>query len=71
MPAAKGSARTPLGPIYFSESVVKNAGEREDGYPNLRRLEERWMVDLGSLGVLDPLQGCNKRDDAAARAWGT
>ena len=48
-----------------------NAGGREDGYPNLRRLEERWMVDLGSLGVLDPLQGCNKRDDAAARAWGT
>ena len=25
----------------------------------------------GSLATLDPLQGCNKRDDAAARAWGT
>jgi hypothetical protein len=50
---------------------VENAGEREDGYPNLRRLEGRQMVDLGSFGVLDPLQGCNKRDDAAARAWGT
>ena len=56
--------------IYFLDSV-ENAGEREDGYPNLRRLEERLMVDLGSLGVLDPLQGCNKRDDTAARAWGT
>ena len=56
--------------IYFLDSV-ENAGEREDGYPNLRRLEERLMVDRGSLGVLDPLQGCNKRDDTAARAWGT
>ena len=37
--------------IYFLDSV-DNAGEKEDGYPNLRRLEERWMVDLGSLGVL-------------------
>ena len=56
--------------IYFVDSV-ENPGSREDGYPHLRRLEERWMVDLGSLATLDPLQGCNRRDDAAARAWGT
>ena len=56
--------------IYFVDSV-KNPGSRDDGYPQLRKLEERWMVDLGSLATLDPLQGCNKRDDAAARAWGT
>ena len=33
----------------------------------------KWAEDgrLGSLATLDPLQGCNKRDDAAARAWGT
>ena len=34
-------------------------------------LGNRWMVDMGSLGTLDPVQGCNKKDDAAAKAWGT
>ena len=56
--------------IYFLDSV-QYAGPKEEGYPILRNLEERWMVDLGSLGTLDPVQGCNIRDDAAAKAWGT
>ena len=44
-----------------------------DDYPNLKRLEERWMVTLGSLASLDPVAGMNKRDDAkaGARNWGT
>ena len=43
------------------------------GYPALRHLEEQWMVQMGSLGALDPVQGWNKRDDAkaGARSWGT
>ena len=56
--------------IYFLDQV-DDPGPREEGYPQLRKLEDRWMVDMGSLGTLDPVQGCNKKDDAAAKAWGT
>ena len=41
----------------------------EEDYPLVRKLEEKWMITLGSLAALDPLQGCNKRDDAKANAW--
>ena len=58
--------------IYFLDSC-EDPGRREDDYPNLKRLEERWMVTLGSLATLDPVAGMNKRDDAkaGARNWGT
>ena len=46
-------------------------GSRADGYPVLRHLEDQWMVQMGSLGTLDPYQGCNKKDDARADAWKT
>ena len=47
-------------------------GRKQDDFPHLKRLEEIWMVTLGSLGTMDPAQGCNKRDDAkaGARNWG-
>ena len=53
--------------IYFLDHC-EDPGRKEDDYPNLKKLEERWMVSLGSLGNLDPIQGCNKRDDAKAKA---
>ena len=53
--------------IYFLDHC-EDPGRKEDDYPNLKKLEERWMVSLGSLGNLDPVQGCNKRDDARAKA---
>ena len=53
--------------IYFLD-VGEEAGSKVDGYPALRRLEEQWMVQMGSLGALDPVQGWNKRDDAKASA---
>lgn len=56
--------------IYLLDKV-EDAGRKEDGYPNLRKLEDKWMVNMGSLGTIDPIQGCNKKDDAAAKAWGT
>ena len=56
--------------IYFLDSE-ENPGSKEDDYPKLRKLEERWMVDMGALASLDPVQGTNIRDDAAARAWRT
>jgi hypothetical protein len=34
--------------IYFLDSV-ENPWSKEDGYPQLSKQEERWMVDLGSL----------------------
>ena len=56
--------------IYFLDSC-EDPGRREDDYPNLKRLEERWMVTLGSLASLDPVAGMNKRDDrAGAQNWG-
>ena len=56
--------------IYFL-GQVDDPGPREEGYPHLKKLEDKWMVDMGSLGTLNPLKGCNKKDDAAAKAWGT
>ncbi len=57
--------------VYFLDSVA-DPGRKQDDYPHLKRLEEKWMVTLGSLGTMDPAQGCNKRDDAkaGARNWG-
>ena len=58
--------------VYFLDTC-EDPGRREDDYPNLKRLEERWMVTLGSLGSMDPAQGCNTRDDAkvGAKSWRT
>ena len=61
--------------FYFFDSV-DDPGEREVDYPNLRKLEERWvvkLVKLVSLASIDPVSGCNKRDDAraGARHYGT
>ena len=58
--------------FYFFDSV-DDPGEREDDYPLLRKLEERWVVKLVSLASIDPVSGCNKRDDAraGARHYGT
>ena len=54
--------------VYMLDSCA-NPGRKEDDWPGLRRLEERWYTDLGSLGLLDSVQGCNKKDDARAGAW--
>ena len=54
--------------IFFFD-FCEDPGRREDDYPNLKRLEERWMVTLGSL---DPVAGMNKQDDIRAGGfdWG-
>ena len=49
--------------IHFLDSCV-DPGSAADFYPLLRNLEERWMVQMGCLDV----QGCNKKDDAKAKA---
>ena len=53
--------------IYLLDHC-EDPGRKKDDYPNLKKLEERWMVSLGSLGNHDPVQGCNKREDAKANA---
>ena len=53
--------------IYFLDSCV-DPGSAAEFYPLLRNLEERYMIQMGSLGALDPVQGCNKKDDAKAKA---
>ena len=53
--------------IYFLD-FCEDPGKKEDDFPLLKQLEEQWMVSLGSLGSLDPVQGCNRRDDAKAKA---
>ena len=54
--------------IYFLDSC-EDPGPAEEDYPLLRKLEEKHMVNMGSLASLDPVQGCNERDDARARPW--
>ena len=54
--------------IYFLDSC-EDPGPAEEDYPLLRKLEEKHMVNMGSLASLDPIQGCNKRDDAKAKSW--
>ena len=56
--------------IFFLDSC-EDPGPADQDYPLLRKLEEKWMVTLGSLASLDPKQGWNKRDDAKAKAWRT
>ena len=56
--------------IYFLDSC-EDPGSKQEGYPNLRHLEHQHMVQMGSLGSIDPQQGCNKKDDARADAWKT
>ena len=46
--------------IYFLDQV-DDPGPREEGYPNLRKLEEWWMVDMGSLGTLDPYRDVTRK----------
>ena len=45
--------------------IIGNNWSIEDGYQELRKLEERWMADLGNIRSTARLQ---KKDDAAARA---
>ena len=54
--------------IYFLDSC-EDPGPAEEDYPLLRKLEEKWMVNMGSLASLDPNQGCNKRNEAKAKSW--
>ena len=53
--------------IYLLD-YCEDPGRKEEDFPHLKKLEEKWMVSLGSLGSLDPVQGCNRRDDAKAKA---
>ena len=56
--------------IYFLDTC-DNPGTFEDDYAGLKKLEEKWMVTMGSLTALDVTQGCNKKDDAKAKARGS
>ena len=65
-------ALTDLSPIqiFFVDSC-EDPGSKADGYPLLRKLEDRWMVQMGSLGTFDPINGCNRKDDAKAKSYGS
>ena len=39
--------------VYFLDSV-DDPGRKQEDYPHLKRLEERWMVTLDSLGGTMP-----------------
>ena len=39
-------------------------GPREEDFPNLKRLEGKWMANLGCLTSMDRRSGLNIRDDA-------
>ena len=52
--------------IYFLDSC-EDPGSALEGYPLLRKLEEKHMVNMGSLASLDPVQGAgfNNEEDLA------
>ena len=56
--------------IYFLDTC-DNPGTFEDDYAGLKKVEEKWMVNMGSLTAMDVHQGCNKKDDAKAKARGS
>ena len=56
--------------IYFLDTC-DNPGDLANDYAGLRKVEEKWMVNMGSLCTMDHQQGVNKKDDAKARTRGT
>ena len=53
---------SPIRIIYLDK--INDPGAREDDYPNLKRLEGRWMANLGCFASKDREHGLNVRDDA-------
>jgi hypothetical protein len=49
--------------IIFLDQI-DDPGAREDDFPNLKRLEGKWMANLGFLVSMDRVHGLNIRDDA-------
>ena len=49
--------------IIFLDQV-DNPGPREEDFPNLKKLEGKWMANLGCLVSMDREHGLNVRDDA-------
>ena len=44
-------------------------GPQEHHYPNLRKLEDTWMMNLGTLCTINPRSGLNYRDEAKSQGW--
>ena len=49
--------------IVFLDQV-NDPGPRDEDFPHLKKLEGRWMANLGCLFSMDRTHGTNKRDDA-------
>ena len=43
---------------------VDDAGPKDEDYPRLKRLEGKWMANLGCFFSMDREHGTNIRDDA-------
>ena len=43
---------------------INDPGPKEEDFPNLKRLEGKWMANLGCLTSMDRRSGLNIRDDA-------
>ena len=51
---------------------VNDPGPKEEDFPNLKRLEGKWMANLGCLYSMDREHGTNIRDDAKPKQhWGS
>ena len=56
--------------ILFLDQV-NDPGPKEEDYPKLKRLEGKWMANLGCLHSMDREHGANIRDDAKPKQhWG-
>ena len=52
--------------IVFVDQI-NDPGAREDDFPNLKKLEGKWMANLGCLVSMDREHGLNIKDDAKPR----
>ena len=56
--------------IVFLDQV-NDPGPKEEDYPKLKRLEGKWMANLGCLHSMDRVHGANIRYDAKPKQhWG-
>ena len=54
--------------ITFLDDIT-DPGPRAEHYPHLKKLEARWMTDLGTLCSINPRSGLNFKDEAKSQGW--
>ena len=54
--------------IILLESI-SDPGPKEEHYPHLKKLEDGWKMNFGTLFTNNPKSGLNFRDEAKSQGW--